>query len=1027
MSLGRLFAVLASCVSATNVAAQGMEGIFGAVGGLMAAAQMQAARDAWSREPEQRLYCLQRLLSREGVNPARLIQAGIAPGDPRLSSIRSQCIRLDPSNLRTGYQCTVADETGAPMATMCDQALGRRDSSGKSVVVDGRAAVDLHLTGTPIVIVDVESPDGRQQRLARVEGRQRLVELARLRTEVEPYRDSRSDVVRAQSQTLLRRVSTAGTADNPPSQEAVEAFRRERLQLAQIEQVEMGRLAALDKLSSLKARVEQRAALAATELRGEAAGLEAEFVAIVNQPLPKPKPVAPAKIEPSFDCAKSKLPIERVICGDDGLKRLDLEMFQPYYVLRHLIPAQREELKQEAFDQSRGAKERCGVPEKGAVPPKRLAGAVSCLTSEYRRNRDFWRARVEREFPLTAREEASRSVVDHLRLQGLLQTAGYIPASDAVDGIYGGGTRVAIAAFQTAEGLPSDGVMSSATASRLDQRIPDAASSGKAAWDSGTTTRIVALHAKYTALEAKFDRADAALARRQQQLASLAEARRTIDGALSLPLPARWRTVAERFGDELKTSSSESDDATVARLVGEFESLKDGLSEAATVTKALTAKNRVLFEGPEDDILILHNDTGNAPSVVRNIKGDLVFESTRTIACQPHPGALEASRVRALNATLKDWNQSLKFPLPRCDLRMITANDLVIVARGQWLKEKGGDIVTLLSALDSGLLAVMATSTASQAQALVQAEAVRALEVEAAVEKGSQPGFALALLETRSSVICMAGVDPREAHEQVLRAHAPQLTEELKGPPTFVATSVEASFIASKRGQCGAVYASGTELQTVAAALRRDNLPFRYFPVWVSPVEVEASQKALADAKARDVQQEADRRRRVEDEKRLASERNQDEKTFKAQRQADLQREHGALARAFEGALGNEMKEFVEGRSERAGVKYPALALWLRSQLQDRWELMTVETELVDYGVSEFKGRSLETAFARTNLKMRNRILGEYRTHCFVTAFVSDKEFSMDREPFVEACDQAEKSILTYRQGQRFTSRWLVP
>lgn len=56
---------------------------------------------------------------------------------------------------------------------------------------------------------------------------------------------------------------------------------------------------------------------------------------------------------------------------------------------------------------------------------------------------------------------------------------------------------------------------------------------------------------------------------------------------------------------------------------------------------------------------------------------------------------------------------------------------------------------------------------------------------------------------------------------------------------------------------------------------------------------------------------------------------------------------------------------------------------------------------------------------------MRNRILGEYSTHCFITGFVSDQEFGMDREPFVELCDKAGDAIAAYRQGLRFTSRWL--
>jgi hypothetical protein len=100
---------------------------------------------------------------------------------------------------------------------------------------------------------------------------------------------------------------------------------------------------------------------------------------------------------------------------------------------------------------------------------------------------------------------------------------------------------------------------------------------------------------------------------------------------------------------------------------------------------------------------------------------------------------------------------------------------------------------------------------------------------------------------------------------------------------------------------------------------------------------------------------------------------------------------------------------------------------WLNAQLQDRWELMAVETSILDYGVAEFKGRTLETAFSQTTVKMRNRVLGEYKEHCFVTGFISDKEFDVEREPFSARCETAAASLSAYRQGQRFASRWLVP
>jgi predicted nucleic acid-binding Zn-ribbon protein len=244
---------------------------------------------------------------------------------------------------------------------------------------------------------------------------------------------------------------------------------------------------------------------------------------------------------------------------------------------------------------------------------------------------------------------------------------------------------------------------------------------------------------------------------------------------------------------------------------------------------------------------------------------------------------------------------------------------------------------------------------------------------------------------------------------------------------TFVTTSMDSAFVAAKRGQCGAIYASGRDLKDLVPALRRDQIAFRYLPVWNEPEQVNQARKAIADGKLQEVQQVADRQKQAQDEQRLAAVKANEEAVVKARKQAELQQQYGAMARAFEGALTVEIKDFVESRSNRAGSKYPDIAVWYRGQQQDHWELMTVETSLLDYGIAEFKGRPLETAFARTNIKMRNRILGEYKETCFITGFISDQEFQMDREPVSASCEDPGNTMQTYRQGQRFTSRWLVP
>ncbi len=1017
----------------SSLAAQGAQAqadaIFGMVGGMMAAAQAQAAGEAWSRQPELRQYCVQRGLSRQNVTIQGLIRSGVMPNDARIHQVISQCARFEPSALKEGYRCTVPDESGMLASSVCDQRFARQDGSGRVQYLDTRAAIDLYFSNGSYTLADAENEVGREERIQRIEGQRRIADLSRLRGEVESYRASRSEIVRAQTNSLLQRVASASNPNAMPPSTTVEAIRRDAEALARLEGLELARLAALEKLTAARRTIEARAPSLPGDLKEAASRLNVEDLSVVNQSLvvvPPPTRVEERAAGPSFDCARAKAPLEQVICSDPALSRLDLEVLQPYYVLRHIVPEQRQALKEDAVEFGKRVQEECRLPEKGNLPASAARRAVPCVTTAYRRQRDVWRARAEQVAP-SARQEIARPIGEHLRLQGLLQQAGLIPGNERVDGVYGGGTRSGISGLQASEGLPADGILSDAAVERLLRRTGATHRDPGPALDSAVTGRLVDLHRRYLALSSRVDEADAKRAREEQIKAKIASGRAFAKEALSLTLPAHVQGALTGFLADVDSAGEMPDGPTLVRLASGLDALRPLADEAVSIAKATTPKNGFLLQGPLDEVVILFNDTGRAPSVVKNLRGDLVFEAGKTLACQPNGGFGDVAVSREVNARLAKWEQALKLPLQRCNARTLTGYDLLVVSRGDLLKEKAADVIALLSAVEAGAFATMVSITGEEIKAAVQAEAVRVLGIETAVEREAKPGFgAVVLPSTASGIVCMVSGDEREAHEALIKPYLGRIAEETKNRPTLVTTSADAAFVAAKRGQCGAIYASGADLKDLTAALRRDQIAFRFLPVWMEPQQAMASKAALADGRTREVQQEADRRRRIEDEQRLEQLKQSEDAVVEARRQAELQRQYGAMARGLVGLLAIEMKDFVEMRSKRAGAKYPAIGEWYAVQLQDRWELMSVDTSLVDYGVAEFKGRSLETAFARTTIKMRNRVLGEYKEHCFVTGFISDKEFEMDREPINARCEGAAGTLATYRQGQRFSSRWLV-
>ena len=255
-------------------AQSGAQVLFGVVGGMMQAARIQAAQEAWQREPELRVLCFERGLAKHNANIRGLISAGITPGDPRLSGIAAECARFEPSALKANYPCTITDENGLQARSLCTQHFARKDGYGPPQPIDVRTAMDLYFSNGSPFVVDFETDAGRQQRVERAEGQRRLTELMKIRSEVEAYRTSRSEVVRNQAQSLVKRIASISSPDSLPSEIAVQAIRQDAERLPQLATFELARLAALDQLNVVKSAAERRlSANSYAELQGEVARL----------------------------------------------------------------------------------------------------------------------------------------------------------------------------------------------------------------------------------------------------------------------------------------------------------------------------------------------------------------------------------------------------------------------------------------------------------------------------------------------------------------------------------------------------------------------------------------------------------------------------------------------------------------------------------------------------------------------------------------------------------------------------------
>lgn len=1356
-------------------------------GGLLGAAQVQAARDAWARLPNTDRFCVDRALARRNGDLAGLIQRGIGPDDSRLGSVFAECRPFTEPNLRRGFGCTVRDENGWAVATTCNQSLAYRND-GDVRSVEPREAIELHFSGTPIIVAEVETGEARDLRRARAEAQGRTEQLQVLKTTLANYQRDPSPVVRSEAARIQARIDQQLSSRSGPTAPDTDTIGREVGSLGALSQAEAVRLSALDRMSGLRAQAEARTkADAPDHLKKRLADLRKEAVALSEPPRPVQAPTStpPARsLGPSFDCEKANTPLPTLICEDAGLRRIDLEMARPFYALRHLKPEASSELRAESNDLVKRTIEGCRIPETGKVAASLRGRAVPCIAATYQRQKDVWAARLMRDGSPAARQELGRSIEEHVRLQEALRSAGYLPGDATADGVYGGITRKAIAAFADAEGLSGDGFLGNAVADRLGRGVASA-QSVVIVTDPGLPARIEAAARRYEAYLTDLGTEERGRAARMEARRQLDELRRRVQTLLAGPVPddlrpelalllqqseeaspqhladlsqkfaqrfeqveprvreaesiqravtdknrflvegnggdllllynsspratavmrgldgnlvfdpdrtvacalpdaptdrivleqlvAKARSVgapvretlarctsaqlqsadlvafernalraqaglfgtiasavdtgvyalagtvlkvdieAARQAEGIRAAEAEGEVArgasdglavlafdsggrTICRVAagdralhdrllepyeallkaelrgattmvtasidGAFLSIKRGqcgavygsakdlaplvkgltrdgvafrylpvwiapevvtkarvalteqdsaqqqkrededrarkreeaqrsrtalverlrrdaaeadatlkggipqdlhtflsgfiaevagiapetsddrlkelaeayagrrlrIDEAARLARAVTAKSRFLIEGERGDLIVLYNDSGKAPSVVRNLRGELVFEDGRAAACLYHAPLSDVFLNRQIRDRSAALAAKLHLPLAVCGPSELTKQDLIFAERERLLREPVDRVITLIVAVNGSLFARLAVIDAGALASAKQADAAKANEVESRVRGRKGEGFGVVVVPNASSVLCRVVPDNAEAHAAILDRLADRIGDELPGRPVVTPTSADGAFIAVKRGECGAVYASASDLPALIEAMARDGLVHRFLPLWIESAEVAQTQAELDQSKTRSAEEQFKRQRELEERRKLDREKEKEASARRDMQERALRAQYGERARFFEQTLGDEVRGFATGvQPANFTGKYPHLARHYEVQRDDRWEFMSIETQVLDYGTALYKDRPLETALATTRIKMRNRIKGEYQDVCYVTGYVNDAEFGVTRDHFGEICDEVGPKLARYKQGERFTSRWIAP
>ncbi len=439
-----------------------------------------------------------------------------------------------------------------------------------------------------------------------------------------------------------------------------------------------------------------------------------------------------------------------------------------------------------------------------------------------------------------------------------------------------------------------------------------------------------------------------------------------------------------------------------------------------------TDRDRFLLDGGRDDVVLMVNASPKAPHVYRDLKGDIVFDRDQADVCLFGRGA-DPDLAGVVRSALGPYKlKQMSLPQTPCDGDHLDGYDVVAIRRGQFLRQDMPAALQLVGSVEAGTLKQLAIVTPAALQTAQATEAVAAEAVAEDVARGTRPGFGFLVVADGVSGLCAVTPQDAEAHQRLLAGHADVLTAAMGAEPIAAPTTADGAFVSAKRGRCGAVYASAADLKTVADGLQRDGTKYRFSSLWFAPAEIQGASDAIKAERAAAEKQMAERQRQQAEDARLAAMRAADEAATLSARQAASRQQYGATATAASARIAAEVDDFTsspEDLTQSAVHKYPGFAALFRNDLGDRWEKMSENSDLADYGVADWKGRSLETVFSRVSIRLKNRILGDYKDRCYVFGQINDVEFNMPREPIVLPCDDGA-DLAAWQTGHGFKSFW---
>jgi len=452
-----------------------------------------------------------------------------------------------------------------------------------------------------------------------------------------------------------------------------------------------------------------------------------------------------------------------------------------------------------------------------------------------------------------------------------------------------------------------------------------------------------------------------------------------------------------------------------------------GKSQTPLERLGISDETKVLVEGPSDDILLFYNISPTAPHVWRNVRGDIVFQNETAALCIAEPNS-DLDRQRTIEHLLRDNGVKIIIPMARpCDLaRAANEADIIGVQRGELLKQRDDYIVALAKNIESH--AFRQYHIITDYPNVFAKRRTLALEIERGVETGERQGYGVIAVGDIPIACVVPGIGNKDViglNELLSRNEdvvAPRLTSAWK----FIETSPDLAFLGLQRKQCGYVAGDAGALKTIMTALRREpQLSYAFAPVWWEQKELAQAAFDVSDKATQELKKKEQLDQARKDQEALENERTRKKQIEKTEIENKLRVQNGVRARGLMNEIGDFVTELADKRRKDKDHVFPNYSNWLDQRFEEGWETFNVSSEVLDFGELKWQNRTLDGIIIKTNVQQKNRVLGKYETRCFAFGLIDDTEFKMKRDQFAVPCGDVA-FMSSWKIGKEFHSGWNV-